>query len=161
MITCKELTHSWSGNAGHHGEEVEGASGQDKEMPDTVAILQLAPRVEYDAHGVAEASGHEARHAHCGEGSCHGHNGEHDDPAHQEIQHDHELSKSPHINGADDHADECQCPDHAKNGPAKRPAQGGQDKGGIGSCNEQKNGHMVQACKDLFDAWVGDTVIDR
>ncbi len=139
---------------------MEGAAGQDKEMPDGMVVRQAVPAIEYETQDVGEPSGDEEPQAIRCDGGDQGLDGDDDEEAHPHIEADRGDRPAAEQRDLKDDTEEGDRPDDAEEGPAPGAADIHQKKGGIGSGDQKKDGRMVEDPQDRLCLRDLDAVVE-
>lgn len=142
-----------------NAEVMEKGTGKDEDMPDGMHIPDFFHGVEDEAGGVGDASGQKEHQA----GGFHtldeGADSSDDTPAAGDVAYHGDDLEPFDADDIEDDAQDGHTPDNAEDGPADPSPQGDQCKGGIGSCNENEDGGMIEHTQDFFGPHVGNGVI--
>ena len=139
---------------------MEGASGQDEEMPDGMVVRQAAPAVEYETQDVGEASGYEEPQTIGCEGGDQGLDGDDDQEAHPHIETDRGDRPAAEQGDLKDDPEEGDRPDHGEKRPAPGAADIHQHEGGVSSGDQEKDGRMVEDPQDRLCLGDLDAVVE-
>ena len=136
-------------------------SGKDKKMPDGVGPGQRLPCIENRPDGVAKPACDKQDEAGRAQPAIERLDGHHTKPAHEEIAHERHRLEAPRKKDLEENTEYRTPPDHAENGPAQCTAQRNEGIRGIGSCNEQVDGGMIDDLENSPGARASRRVVER
>ena len=139
---------------------MQGAAGEDENMPDGVVPIQFLPGIEDSAQGVAQAPSYEQGQPPGGQAIDEGLDGNDHQPAHAQIEEQGPALPALAGEHLDIDAENGDAPDHAEQRPAPGAMQGHQSKGCIGAGNEQENGGVIQFLQPGLGPFMGDAVVE-
>ena len=126
-----------------------------------MVIAQARHQKEDHAQGIGDAAGDQQDEPRLGELLDQHRRGEHDQPAHQQIDAHAQGAEAFRPAQLEEDAAQRERPDDGEQRPAGRAAKIDQQEGRIGAGDQQIDGAVIQQLEGIFQAWVTDTVIER
>ncbi len=115
-------------------------SGNDKQMPYEVAVPQASlRREEREPAGVRKAAQKQKEETRRGHPDVEGIDGDHNEPAHQEVEGDGDDGMGDSAGDLERDPDNREAPDNPEKAPTPRTAQNAESEGGVRTGDQKKN----------------------
>ncbi len=122
-----------------------------KDMPDGVHVMDLLLYIENHAQRIQHAAYNQCNQTERGYALIEGLNGKNNAPAHEDIAECGNFTEFFQIDRGHHDSENRRTPDAAEDRPAKpQGLNAAEGEGGVGSCDQQENGVVVENLKDLF-----------